>query len=90
MVTSGGMTKLLDRLEARDLIRRAPDPRDRRGKLIALTRVGRSLVDRAVEQHLENEERLLADLSTAKRAELAALLRELLVSLEGTVEVERE
>jgi DNA-binding MarR family transcriptional regulator len=86
MVTSGGMTKLLDRLESRDLVRRAPDPRDRRGKLIALTRDGRSLVDRAVEQHLENEERLLADLSTAKRARLAALLRELLVSLDGTVE----
>jgi DNA-binding MarR family transcriptional regulator len=88
MVTSGGMTKLLDRLEARDLIRRAPDPRDRRGKLIAVTRDGRSLVDRAVEQHLQNEERLLADMSTAKRAELAALLRELLLSLEGPVEAD--
>jgi DNA-binding MarR family transcriptional regulator len=83
MVTTGGMTKLLDRLEAHRLIRREPDPRDRRGKLIALTDDGRALVDRAVEAHLRNEERLLADLTAAKREELAALLRELLIALDA-------
>jgi DNA-binding MarR family transcriptional regulator len=83
MVTTGGMTKRLDRLETSGLIRRESDPRDRRGKLIALTDEGRALVDTAVEAHLRNEERLLADLSAAKRDELAALLRELLISLDG-------
>ena len=83
MVTTGGMTKLLDRLESRGLIRREPDPRDRRGKRIALTDDGRALVDRAVEAHLQNEERLLADLSDAEREELAALLRELLIALDA-------
>ena len=83
MITTGGMTKRLDRLEARGLIRRAPDPRDRRGKLIGLTTEGRALVDRAVEAHLRNEERLLSSLSGPGREHLAALLRELLVSLEG-------
>lgn len=82
MITSGGMTKRLDRLEAGGLIRREPDPSDRRGKLIALTPKGRDLVDHAVEAHLENEERLLAALSTAKRGELTRLLRELLSSLD--------
>jgi DNA-binding MarR family transcriptional regulator len=82
MVTTGGMTKRLDRLEASGLIRREPDPRDRRGKLIVLTPKGRDLVDHAVEAHLENEERLLAVLPTAKRRELAALLRDMLLSLE--------
>jgi DNA-binding MarR family transcriptional regulator len=80
MVTTGGMTKRLDRLEARGLIRREDDPGDRRGKLIALTDDGRSRVDRAVEAHLRNEERLLAELTAGKRTELAGLLRELLVS----------
>ncbi len=84
MVTTGGMTKRLDRLEATGMIRREPDPRDRRGKLIALTPRGRDLVDHAVEAHLENEERLLAALPAAKRRELAALLRELLSSLDGS------
>lgn len=82
MVTTGGMTKRLDRLEALGLIRRAPDPKDRRGRLIALTPDGRELVDRALETHLENEEALLDGLSLAKRRRLASLLRELLVGLE--------
>lgn len=83
MVTSGGMTKRLDRLEARRLIRREPDPSDRRGKLIALTPEGRDLVDHAVEAHLQNEERLLSALPATKRRELTTLLRELLLSLEA-------
>lgn len=82
MVTTGGMTKRLDRLEALGLIRREADPRDRRGRLIALTDDGRALVDRAVEAHLENEERLLASLPAAKRAHLAALLSDLLTALD--------
>jgi DNA-binding MarR family transcriptional regulator len=76
------MTKRLDRLESLGRIRRQPDPNDRRGRLIALTDVGRALCDRAVEAHLENEERLLAELPVAKREQLAALLRELLIALD--------
>jgi DNA-binding MarR family transcriptional regulator len=82
MITTGGMTKRLDRLESQELIRREPDPRDRRGRLIALTRKGHALVDRAVEAHLANEQRLLAALSAAEREQLAALLRELLLALD--------
>ena len=82
MVTTGGMTKRLDRLEALRLIRREPDPRDRRGRLIALTDDGRTAIDRAVEAHLQNEERLLANLPAPKREHLAALLRELLTALD--------
>src|ERR671915_793928 len=47
MVTTGGMTKRLDRLEARGLVRREADPRDRRGKKIALTDEGRPPIDAA-------------------------------------------
>jgi DNA-binding MarR family transcriptional regulator len=82
MVTTGGMTKRLDRLEALRLIHRQPDPNDRRGRLISLTDAGQALVDEAVEAHLQNEERLLADLPARKREQLAALLRELLTSVD--------
>ncbi len=82
MVTTGGMTKRLDRLEARGWIHREPDPSDRRGRLIALSDEGRGLVEVAVEAHLRNEERLLAGLPAKRRNELAALLRELLLSLD--------
>jgi DNA-binding MarR family transcriptional regulator len=82
MVTTGGMTKRLDRLEDAGLIRRHADPSDRRGKLIALTPKGRDLVDHVLEEHWRNEERLLEGLSATQRRELASLLRALLASFE--------
>ena len=82
MVTTGGMTKRLDRLEEKGWIRRDDHPRDRRGKLIALTDEGRALIDRAVEAHYENEARLLAGLSPAERDQLASLLRKLVLSID--------
>jgi hypothetical protein len=45
-----------------------------------LTGKGRELVDSAVADHLENEERLLGALDADERAQLAGLLRKLLLS----------
>jgi DNA-binding MarR family transcriptional regulator len=77
MVTSGAVTKRVDRLERAGLVARAPDPDDRRGVLVGLTAEGLELVDRVVEEHLENEENLLAGLTAAERERLARLLRKL-------------
>jgi DNA-binding MarR family transcriptional regulator len=82
MVTSGTMTHRLDKLEEAGLIARRPDPADRRGLLIGLTRKGRGLVDRAVADHLATEHELLAALSPAERERLAGLLRRLTASAE--------
>jgi DNA-binding MarR family transcriptional regulator len=76
------MTKRLDRMEAAKLIERRPDPHDRRGTLVRLTRRGRSVIDRAVETHLGNEERLLGALTAAERRTLNGLLKQLLIQLE--------
>jgi MarR family transcriptional regulator for hemolysin len=40
------LSNFLDRLEARRLIRRVPDPRDRRAKLVTVTAAARPLVER--------------------------------------------
>lgn len=77
MVTSGAVTKRVDRLQRVDLLAREPDPRDRRGILVGLTPEGLELINQAVEQHLANEERLLAALSRKDREQLARLLRKL-------------
>ena len=82
MVSSGGTTKRLDRLEARGLIRRDPDPADRRGTLVTLTDAGLATIDTVESEHVQNEERLLATLSPNQRNTLARLLRELLLALE--------
>lgn len=81
MVTSGAVSKRIDRLEARGLVRRAADDADGRVRRVRLTAEGRRLVDEAVEAHLANERRLLAALSPEDQRELAALLRRLCLAL---------
>ena len=82
MVSSGGTTKRLDRLEARGLIRRDPDPADRRGTLVTLTSAGLATIDTVASAHVQNEKRLVATLSPNQRKTLTRLLRELLLALE--------
>ena len=47
MVTSGGLTNRIDRLESAGLVVRAPNPDDRRGVFLELTREGRELIDQS-------------------------------------------
>ena len=82
MLSSGGMTKRLDRLVEAGLVDRRPDPDDRRGTRVRLTRRGKAVFDRALEAHLRNEERVLGTLKRADRRELDRLLRHLLEELE--------
>ena len=82
MVTSGAISQRLDRLQARGLVHRSPSDSDGRGVVVTLTDAGRELIDRALPDHVQTEERLLAALSPAQRADLAKRLRELLESLE--------
>ena len=82
LLSSGGMTKRLDRLAEQQLVTRRPDPSDRRGTLVRLTRHGKALIDKALETHIDNEQRLLAHLSDPERRRLDTLLRKLLEALE--------
>ena len=82
MMTSGGMTPVIDRLERRGLVSRAPNPDDRRGSLVELTDAGRKVVDEAMAQHARVEHDLVGGLSAAERKQLAGLLRKLLLSVE--------
>jgi DNA-binding MarR family transcriptional regulator len=77
LVTSGTMTNRVDRLAARGLVRRAPDPSDRRGVLVQLTDSGLARVDAALSALLTNERALLTGLGAADRKRLAGLLRAL-------------
>lgn len=81
MVTSGAITNRLDHLVAKGLVTRETDPDHRRSVLITLTDRGRAVVDEAVVDHLATEEQLLSGLSAEQRAQLADLLRVLLLHL---------
>ncbi|MFB7862523.1 MULTISPECIES: MarR family winged helix-turn-helix transcriptional regulator [unclassified Streptomyces] len=81
MITTGGMTGRLDKLERAGLITRNPDPNDRRGLRVTLSEEGRELVDQAVGAGLAQQRAALEAALTQEEAEqLAGLLRRLLAA----------
>jgi DNA-binding MarR family transcriptional regulator len=84
MITSGGMTAALDRLERRGYVARVPNPADRRGNLVRLTDAGREIIDEAMRLHADAERTLVSGLDDHQANELQRLLRALLASLEPT------
>jgi DNA-binding MarR family transcriptional regulator len=83
MLSSGGLSKLVERLEARGLVIRTPDETDGRGVVVALTQAGRELQEVAIDAHVANENELLGPLEPDVREELTHILRTLLVAFEG-------
>ena len=83
LVTSGTMTNRIDRLERAGLVRRDPDPQDKRGVLVTLTAAGRARVDAALADLLAAEQALLAVLPAESRHTLAGLLRTVLAPLDA-------
>jgi DNA-binding MarR family transcriptional regulator len=82
LVTTGAVTKRLDRLEAQGLVTREDATEDGRGKWTRLTPAGKARTDRLMTEHLEVEAGLLAGLTAEERERLAHLLGRLAVSLE--------
>jgi DNA-binding MarR family transcriptional regulator len=74
MVTTGAMTKRMDRLERDGLVTRRPSTSDGRGRVVALTRAGRELIDEAFTEHMRNERRLLDYLTPEQADQLESLL----------------
>ena len=82
LVTTGAVTKRVDRLESRGLVTRSVAEEDTRRRLITLTTEGVALADELIAAHLDNQRRALEDLDEAERAQLASLLQRLAISLE--------
>ncbi|WP_078966530.1 MarR family winged helix-turn-helix transcriptional regulator [Streptomyces sp. WM6378] len=81
MLTTGGMTGRLDKLEKAGLLRRSPDPTDRRGLRVTLTEKGLALVEESVTAGLAAQTELLTSaLNAEEAAQLSALLRKLLAA----------
>ncbi len=74
LVSSGGITYLVDRLEKRALVERRGHPHDRRARLVALTEEGESLVKRILPEHLARIKAALAPLGKKEKREAIRLL----------------
>lgn len=84
MISSGGMTARLDRLDAAALIRRMPNPQDRRGQLVGLTDKGRELIEAMLPTYVEAQKRAVAALDEAEQAAMSGLLARLIAGLPDT------
>lgn len=82
MVTTGAVTKRVDRLEEAGLVQRRRNDADGRGRVVRLTPAGRRLIDKAFTAHMANEHRLLEPLTAAQQAQLEKLLTAWLEHLE--------
>ena len=77
------MTNRIDRLAAAGLVSRSRDQEDKRGVLVQLTGAGLRAVDAAMSDLLGRERALLTGLDAGQQAQLAALLRILLVPFDA-------
>jgi DNA-binding MarR family transcriptional regulator len=81
---TAGMTKLLDRLEAKGLIERRPHPADRRADLIGLTSQGRALAPRLPPAFGRVTSQLLAGFTDEEITQLIGMLRRMPSNLDAT------
>ena len=82
LFSSGGVSKLADRMERAGLIHREPSPTDRRSLLATLTPAGREILDRALAVHVLGIQRHVVDhLDAAQRQQLETILRTLRAGL---------
>jgi DNA-binding MarR family transcriptional regulator len=89
LLSSGAITNRIDRVEDAGLVRRLPDPRDRRGTIVRLTPKGVALADRAIARHFANMAQLLTSLEFGERELLIAVLAKLLSSVERPQQQEK-
>ena len=81
MLTSGTVTTRVDRLQDRGLVRRKPNPGDRRAVFVELTPEGSALIERAINARLARANAQLECLTRKQRPQLSAGLRTILTHL---------
>ncbi len=77
LVSSGGTTYLVDRLEEKGLVERLACPTDRRARYAGLTAAGRELIAEIFPAHRQAIEVAVSGLSPEEQATAASLLRQL-------------
>lgn len=81
MLSSGGMTNRIDRLENAGLVERSPHPTDRRGIMVTLTAKGVELIEKVIEDHEVNMHTLVEYLTSREKEKLEELLGKLMMHL---------
>lgn len=82
LISSGGLTQRIDRLERAGLVQRTRRPTDRRVVYIQLTEAGKDLIDTVLQRHFAEQNRFLGGLTRSEQKQLSQLLSRLEISLE--------
>lgn len=82
-LSSGGVSNLLEKMEKDRLVKRSPDPNDRRGVLVKLTNRGKVIADEAAALESAAEENFISDVSDAELSALNMMLRRILIQQDG-------
>ena len=85
LVTSGGITYLVDKLEAKGLVERQECPEDRRARYAALTPAGATLIRQVFPVHAKVLTRVLSGLDREEQLEATTLLRKLGLAAAATL-----
>lgn len=88
MISSGGLTARLTRLEKAGYIHRVPDPADARSILVELTAAGRAVAERAFREDMKFESTVLNALEPGELKTLEAILRKLMMAQEPEAQSE--
>jgi DNA-binding MarR family transcriptional regulator len=84
MISSGGLTHRLGRLEKAGLVERLPSPSDGRSLIVGLTEKGKALSEQAFRTDMANEANVLSAMDADRREKLESLLRELHLAIADT------
>jgi len=76
--SSGGLTKVLNRLTQAELISRIDNPEDKRSKLVVLTATGKRLIETVMPQLHKTEKNILGVLSADEQHQLNTLMQRIL------------
>jgi MarR family 2-MHQ and catechol resistance regulon transcriptional repressor len=90
LLSSGSITAGIDRLEARELVRRVCDPGDLRSRIVQLTEAGRKLAERAFAKHALDIEETMSVMRPSERSDLVRLLKKLGIWAAARIESEEE
>jgi MarR family 2-MHQ and catechol resistance regulon transcriptional repressor len=90
LVTSGGITYLVDRLVEKGLVKREDCPSDRRARYAVLTAQGEALIRRIFPGHAARIAHLVSGLTAAEQRQATALLRKLGLAAAGRAEGDTE
>ena len=80
LVTSGGITYLVDRLVTKGLVKRQECPEDRRARYAVLTPAGSALIHAIFPAHARAIARAVSGLTASERVEATTLMRKLGIS----------